>query len=78
MIAAKELEIASLKAQTIQTVGEAESNIAKVMESRRKFEYLNKKLDVIEGFKHNSNLHVFGDNNDDVLAQLAAFRINQG
>lgn len=67
-IAAKELEIADTKAQTIQTVGEAESAIAKVMQSRRKYEYLNKKLSVIEQFKNNSNLHVFGDQNDDVLA----------
>ena len=78
MIAAKELEIANTKADTIKTVGEAESAISNVMQSRRKYEYLNKKLEVIEGFKNNSNLHVFGDNNDDVLAQLAAFRINQG
>lgn len=78
LMAAKEFEIASLKAQTIQTVGEAESAIATVMQSRRKYEYLNKKLETIEQFKDNKNLHVFGDNNDDVLAQLAAFRINQG
>lgn len=78
MIAAKELEIANTKADTIKTVGEAESAIANVMQSRRKYEYLNKKLEVIEQFKNNANLHVFGDNNDDVLAQLAAFRINQG
>ena len=48
MIAAKELEIANTKADTIKTVGEAESAIANVMQSRRKYEYLNKKLEVIE------------------------------
>ncbi len=76
LLAAKELEIADLKAQTIQTTGEAESAISKVMQSRRKYEYLNKKLEVIKSFKDNANLHVFGDNNDDVLAQMAAYRIN--
>ena len=78
MIANKEQEVAGMKASTIETVGNAEAKIKNVMESRRKFEYLNRKLGVIEGFKNNSNLHIFGDNNDDVLAQLAAFRINQG
>ena len=48
------------------------------MQSRRKYEYLNKKLGVIENFRHNKNLQIFGDSSDDVLAQMAAFRINQG
>lgn len=61
LIAAKELEIAEVKAQTIQTVGEGESAIGKVMESRRKYEYLNSKLGVIEQFKNSTNLHVYGD-----------------
>ena len=68
LIAAKELEIAATKASTINTIGQAESQIANVMQSRRKYEYLNKKLDVIKKFKDNANLHVFGDSNDDVLA----------
>lgn len=45
------------------------------MQSRRKYEYLNKKLDVIKAFKNNKNLKIFGDNNDDVLSQMAAYRI---
>ena len=48
------------------------------MQSRRKYEHLNKKLDVIRSFKHNSNLKIFGDNQDDVLAQMAAYRITDG
>ena len=61
------MEIAALKAQTIQTVGEAESAIAQVMQSRRKYEYLNKKLQVIEDMKNSSNLVVFGENHDDPI-----------
>ena len=48
------------------------------MQSRRKYEHLNKKLDIIKAFKQNSNLKIFGNNNDDVLAQMAAYRITQG
>lgn len=45
------------------------------MASRRKYEYLGKKLDVIRTFKNNKNLKIFGDNQDDILSQMAAYRI---
>lgn len=69
------LEIADLKADTINTIGNGESQVAQVMQSRRKFEYLGKKLDVIKAFKDNKNLKIFGDNKDDILSQMAAYRI---
>jgi hypothetical protein len=47
------------------------------MASRRKYEYLDKKMDVIKGFQGNKNLKIFGDNQDDVLAQMAAYRITK-
>ena len=50
-IAAKMREIAEIKAQVISTVGEGEKSIATVMQSRRKYEHLNKKLDIIKAFK---------------------------
>jgi hypothetical protein len=43
------------------------------MEARRKYEHLNAKLKVIEGFKENPHLKIFGDNNDNVLSQMAAY-----
>ena len=70
------LEIANMKAETISIIGEGESKISSVMQSRRKYEHLNKKLDVIEAFKDNKNLKIFGDNKDDVLSQMAAYRLN--
>lgn len=76
-LAAKMLEIADLKAQTIDIIGKGEGQIAKVMQSRRKYEYLNGKMEVIAGFKDNKNLKIFGNNQDDALAQMAAYRINQ-
>ena len=52
-IAAKMREIADIKSEIIQTVGDGEKNISTVMTSRRKYEHLNKKLDIIRSFKHN-------------------------
>jgi len=75
-IAKKMLEIADLKADTINTVGNGESQVSAVMASRRKYEYLGKKLDVIKAFKDNRNLKIFGDNQDDILSQMAAYRIS--
>lgn len=74
-IAEKMLEISEIKAQTTEVIGAGEAQIAKVMASKRKYEHLNKKLEVIEGFKDNKNLKIFGDNNDDVMSQMAAYRI---
>ena len=71
------LEIADTKAKVIETVGEGEKAISTVMQSRRKYGHLNKKLEIIKGFKENKNLKIFGNNNDDVLAQMADYRINK-
>lgn len=49
-LAAKMLEVADLKAETINVIGQGEKNIGKVMASRRKYEYLDKKMEVIKGF----------------------------
>ena len=76
-IAAKMAEIAQLKAETIETIGSGEAAISKVMQSRRMYEHLNQKLNTIEAFQNNKNLKIFGDNNDDVLSQMAAYRIEQ-
>jgi len=67
-IAETMLSIADIKADTINIIGEGEAKISNVMQSRRKYEHLNKKLDVIRMFQHNKNLKIFGDNQDDVLA----------
>lgn len=74
-LAAKMLEVSEVKSQTIEIIGTGESQISKVMASRRKYEHLDAKLNVIKAFKSNPNLKIFGDNNDDALAQLAAYRI---
>lgn len=71
------LEVADIKAETINVIGDGESKISNVMQSRRKYEHLNKKLEVIKMFRHNENLKIFGDNQDDVLAQMAAYRITE-
>ena len=77
-IAEMMLQIADIKAETIGVIGDGESKVSTVMQSRRKYEHLNKKLDVIRSFKNNQNLKIFGDNQDDVLAQMAAYRITDG
>ena len=74
-IAQKMNEISQIKADTIETIGNGEAAISKVMASRRKYEHLNAKLDVIKAFKTNKNLKIFGNNQDDVMAQMAAYRI---
>jgi hypothetical protein len=38
------------------------------MQSRRKYEFLNSKLEVIKQMKDNENIKIFGDSNDSALA----------
>lgn len=76
-IAETMLSVADIKADTINVIGDGEAKISNVMQSRRKYEHLNKKLDVIRSFRNNKNLKIFGDNQDDVLAQMAAYRITE-
>ena len=68
-------DVAGLKAQTIDIVSSGEGQIKKVMDARRKYEHLHSKLKIIEAFKNNSNVKIFGNNSDDVLSQMAAYRI---
>lgn len=74
-IAAKMAELADIRAQTVETISNGEGQIGKVMASRRKYEHLAAKVKVISAFKDNGNVKIFGNNNDDVLAQMAAYRI---
>ena len=56
-----------MKAQTVQTIGQGEAQISAVMQSRRKYEFLNKKLDVIKQMKYSENVKIFGDTKDEAL-----------
>ena len=68
MMASKMFEVAQLKADTISTIGQGEGQIQKVMASRRKYEHLNAKMEVLDSFKNNKNLKIFGNNEDNVLS----------
>ena len=67
-ISKKMLEVADLKAETLKVIGEGEVEIADVIASRRKFEFLQSQCDVIQSMGSNKNLKIFGDNNDDALS----------
>ena len=46
------------------------------MASRRKYELLDAKCQVLSSMKDNKNIKFFGNNSDDALAQMAAYRIH--
>jgi len=78
VIAAKKNEVSEMRAEQTSIQGKGESQVAQVMASRRKYEYLNSKLDVIKSIRDNKNVKIFGDNSDDVISQMAAFRVSNG
>ena len=55
--------------------GNAEKEIAPVLENKRKYEYLHAKLDAIESMGENANLKIFGNSEDNMLSQMAAFNM---
>lgn len=75
-IAAKMFDIMGIRSATIDTVGQGEGAVAKVMNMRRKYEHLNAKTDVIRSFRENQNLRIFGDNNDNTISQMAAYNVS--
>ena len=77
-LAAQKNKISEMKAEMLEVIGKGEAQVANVMQSRRKYDYLNSKLDVIRAFRDNKNAKIFGDNQDDVISQMAAYRISNG
>jgi hypothetical protein len=70
-----ENQISSMKAEQIQEEAKVEAEIAKVLSSRRKYEYLTEKLKVIQNLGNNPNVKIFGNQNDNVVSQMAAYRL---
>jgi hypothetical protein len=66
-----------MKADQIMEEAKVESDIAKVLASRRRFEYLSQKLEVIRALGKNPNIKIFGNQNDNVVSQMAAYRLLQ-
>jgi hypothetical protein len=67
--------VADKNAEAIRVEGEAEGQLTKVMQSRRMYEYLNKKLEVLLALAHNKNIKIYGNQSDDKITELAAYRL---
>jgi hypothetical protein len=61
------LEVADLGAETTKIIGDSEVRIKNVMQSRRKYEYLMKQLEVVKALKTNPNVKIFGQNDSDSM-----------
>ena len=54
-------EVSEKNAETIKVEGGAESELRAVLNSRRLYEYLNHKLDVIRALGSNPNFKIYGN-----------------
>jgi len=70
-----ELLIAKKVAEALNIEGEAEKTAATLLTAKRELELNMKKLSVLYSLANNPNVSVFGNNNDNLLAQMAAYRI---
>jgi hypothetical protein len=65
-----------MNAEVLKIEGNTEKELAAVLASRRQYEYLNSKLDALAAMGNNPNLKIFGNSQDNVLSQMAAYNIN--
>ncbi len=75
MIAEKQRDVADQKAEQVSTDASAESEIMDVLLMRRSYDYMHKKLDVIDEASKNGGLKIYGNSNDNVITQMAAYNI---
>lgn len=72
-------KVAEMNAEVTKLEGQTEAELAKVLENRRKYEYMNAKLEAFKAIGNNKNLKIFGNNQDNMVSQMAAFNMfNQG
>jgi len=70
-----ELAVAKNKADSLEYEGRTEAELSKLMSSKRQFDINMRKLGIMQSLANNKNVTLFGNQNDNLLAQLAAFRI---
>jgi len=70
--------VAKKMAEALAIEGEAEKTAASLLSAKRELELNMKKLSVLYSLASNPNVSVFGNNNDSLLAQMAAYRITSG
>jgi len=58
--------------------GKGESQLAKNLASKRKFELAMNRLAVVRELALNNNLTLFGDHKENLLAQLETFKMIEG
>lgn len=67
-------KVADKNAEVTKIEGTAEAELSKVLASRRLYEFLNKKLNVIKSLALNSQLKIFGKQADgNAMSQLGAY-----
>lgn len=54
-------EVAVFNAEVLKVEGKTEQELAKVLQSRRQFEYLNAKLDTVAAMSGNAKVKIFGN-----------------
>jgi hypothetical protein len=70
-----EKDVSINKAEEIATVGRAEGELAKLLQSRRKYQVDQQKLLILKALAQNDDVRVFGNHKDNLIAMLAANKL---
>lgn len=74
-IAQAEVTVAEKKSEAYEIEGRSEAELAKLLQSRRNYEVNMRRLGVLKAMSENPNVVVYGSSQDNLLSQVAAFRV---
>lgn len=74
-IAQAEKEVASLIAEAVRLEGQAEARLQKGFAAKRTHEEILKKIDAVNSFANNKNSVIFGDQGNNLLAQIESYNM---
>lgn len=74
-IANAEKEVAPMIAQAVQLEGEAEKQLLKGFAQKRAHDEIMRKIDAVDAFAHNKNTVIFGEQGNNLMAQVETYNM---
>lgn len=74
-IANAEKEVASMIADAVKLEGQAQSKLQKAFAAKRQHEQIMQQIDAVHSFANNNKSVIFGDQKDNLLAQLESYNM---
>jgi hypothetical protein len=77
VLADSQNQCAAQKADLLDIEGKTEGEMTKMLAAKRAYEVGMRKLNVLNSMSYNKEVAIYGNQHDNVLSQMAAFRLVQ-